>query len=528
MKKILAHGSTAQPTNEAYAGSAVTEGHRLKSVWQAGSHLLTTVVAGAALLCAVPAQAQNATNADIVYQGWLNAYLIRSNGETYFCNSLSDRSMAFMWGQAYMITGVEDAYEKNLGADRKQLISDLLNTFLKQNTADLSWDSWNDDIAWATIALIRGYQITGNTTYLNAATQAFNMAYNRGWDNTYGGGIWENMADKNASSGNKGGLSNWTFVIAGSFIYQSTGNIDYLNKSEAIYAWAHANVIDNTTGRVYEAIGVNGRGGDDNTYNSGLAVNAANSLYKLTNNTGYYNDAVLYAQHVINKYPILPEDHPANGDFGADQFVRGLSNFARQNNLWNKYWQYLENNAAAAWNTRRTDSNLSHNNWTTQTPTGELRAMEAEGSVVVQAVSQISPITGVHVVVSAQSALTLDNASLNTAAAGALLWGWNGGNAQKWNFSANSDGSWTIASQYSGQVLDDPAFSTTNGTQIDQYPANGGSNQHWWVDQQSDGSYKIWNKSSGLVLDTASATVNGKPLIQWAWNGGNQQRWFLK
>ena len=501
---------------------------RLKPVGSTAARLLVALVASATLLGPQAAQAQNGTNADIVYQGWLDAYLVRSGGKTFFCNSLTDRSMAFMWGQAYMITGVEDAYEKNHSADRKQLVGDLLDTYLQQNTADLSWDSWNDDVAWAAIALIRGYQITGRQTYLSAATQAFNMAYNRGWDTKYGGGIWENMADKDQASGNKGGLSNWTFVIAGAMIYQSTGDVGYLTKSKAIYAWAHANVVDNTTGRVYEAIGVNGRGGDDNTYNSGLALNAANSLYKLTNDIGYYNDAVLYAQHVINKYPILPEDHPANGDFGADQFVRGLSNFARQNNLWTTYWQYLENNAAAAWNTRRTDSNLSHNNWTTQTDRSNLRAMEAEGSVVVQAVSQISPITGAHVIVSVQNGMTIDNASLITSGAGTVLWGWNGGKAQTWVFSSNADNSWTITSQYSGQVLDDPAYSAKDGTQIGQYPANGGDNQHWWVDQQSDGSYKIWNKSSGRALDTSSATANGKPVVQWAWNGGNQQRWFLK
>jgi len=116
------------------------------------------------------ARAQNSANADTVYNGWLNAYLIRSGGQTYFCNSLTDRSRAFMWGQAYMITGVEDAYEKNHAADRKQLVSDLLNTFIANEITpdpnkNLAWDSWDDDLAWAVIALIRGYQITGNTAF---------------------------------------------------------------------------------------------------------------------------------------------------------------------------------------------------------------------------------------------------------------------------------------------------------------------------------------------------------------------------
>src|SRR4051812_48798531 len=64
---------------------------------------------------------------DRVYDGWVNAYLIRSGGQTYFCNSLTDRERAFMWEQAYMITGVEDFYDKTKRADAKQLITDLLN-----------------------------------------------------------------------------------------------------------------------------------------------------------------------------------------------------------------------------------------------------------------------------------------------------------------------------------------------------------------------------------------------------------------
>ena len=138
------------------------------------------------------------------------------------------------------------------------------------------------------------------------------------------------------------------------------------------------------------------------------------------------------------------------------------------------------------------------------------------------------PIAGVHTIVSAQDGLAVDNASTNTPGAGAVLWGGNGGSAQKWLFTQNSDTSWTITSQFSGQVLDDPGYSTTNGTQVGQWGGNGGDNQRWWVDVQSDGSYKIWNKYSSLALDSASATANGKPVIQWGWNGGIQQRWLLQ
>lgn len=361
---------------------------------------------------------------------------------------------------------------------------------------------------------------------MNAAVTNWNVVYNRGWDNTYGGGIWENMG--NVPAGGKGGLSNWPMVIAGSLIYQSSGDSGILSKSQAIYAWARTHAFDPSSGRVYEGWNATGIYGDDNAYNSGLLVNAANALYKITGNTQYFNDATVAAGHVINKYPILNEDHPANGDFGGDQFYRGLSLFARQNNLWNTYWQWLENNCASAWNNRRTDSNLSWNKFTSPTPAGNLDAMEAEGSVVVQAVTQINPITGEHTIFNQANGLVIDNGSTTTQGTGVLQWAWNGGVQQKWIFSQNSDTSWNIINKYSGQSLDDPGASTTNGTQIVQWGANGGANQRWWVDQQADGSYKIWNQSSSLSLDNDNMAVNGTPLIQWTWNGGGNQKWYLK
>ena len=139
-----------------------------------------------------------------------------------------------------------------------------------------------------------------------------------------------------------------------------------------------------------------------------------------------------------------------------------------------------------------------------------------------------NPIAGVHSIINVQNGEAVDNASSNGLSAKMILWGSNGGNAQKWNFTQNSDTSWNIVSQYSGMALDNDA-SSSNGTQLSQYTANSGNNnQHWWVDQQSDGTYKIWNKVNSKSLDNGSKSGNNIPLIQWDWNGGNQQRWRLQ
>jgi len=494
---------------------------------------LAALFLSSAFLGAPAARAQNAANADAAYNGFISAYLQTSNVNghnyplPYICQSLSNRDLAFFWQQAYMITGIEDAYERNYAPSRKQLITTMLNGFITQNLTNWSWDDWNDDIAWACIAMARGYIETGNTTYLNEAVTNWNMAYNRGWDSTYGGGIWEQQS--NVPNGGKCGLSNWPFVIAGCLIYQANHDATILSKSQAIYAWGRSHIFNTSDGSVWEGWYPSGAGGDDNAYNDGLIINAANALYQITGTTQYLSDAKLAASHVMNKYPtVLNEDHPANGDFGGDQVYRGISLLARQNNLWNTYWPWLQSNCTASWNHRRTDYNITWNNFTTNTTTGNLDAMEALGSVVVQAVTQMNPLTGVHAITNKGTGLAIDNGSTTTQGAKIIQWGLNGGNAQKWIFTQNSDTSWNIVSLYSGQALEDPGSSTANGTQMDQWGVNGGSNQKWWVDVQSDGSYKIWNVASGLALDNDNLSANGTPLIQWTWTGSNNQRWLLR
>ncbi len=103
------------------------------------SRFLISAVAAATLLLSLgAAQAQSVGQADAAYDGWLKADLIKSGGKSYFSNSLTDRSMAFMWGQAYIITGVLDAYQANQSSERRQLVVDLIATFEAQNGTDLA------------------------------------------------------------------------------------------------------------------------------------------------------------------------------------------------------------------------------------------------------------------------------------------------------------------------------------------------------------------------------------------------------
>jgi hypothetical protein len=84
-----------------------------------------------------------------------------------------------------------------------------------------------------------------------------------------------------------------------------------------------------------------------------------------------------------------------------------------------------------------------------------------------------------------------------------------------------------IVNAASGKVLDDPAFSTSEGTTIDQYQLNGGANQQWDVDYLSDGNVEIVNAASNQVLDDPDFSTSPHTIDQWDWNGGFNQQWLL-
>ena len=271
---------------------------------------------------------------------------------------------------------------------------------MHQNGITLTWDGWDDDLEWGEMALIRGYQTTGNVVALNSAVSVWNAVMSRGWDSTFGGGIWEQLPPPTS----KCALSNYPQIIAGVALFQITGQTNYLTTCETIYGWAWTNLLVATSaqatngmnlGQVNEGVAWADTNHtsmkvlvSNNSYNSGLFAMAASALYQATGNTQYLSDAILAENQKVNKEPILNENHVANGDFGGEMLIRGAVLIASQNhyNLWPAYGPWLQAQCPPAWNERRSDYNLTHNDFTSATPAGtnDLDSMESECAVLIQ------------------------------------------------------------------------------------------------------------------------------------------------
>jgi hypothetical protein len=308
--------------------------------------------------------------AEAAFAAFNDAYLVTGNGQTYYAKSLDVRTADQTWTQDLDIQVAEDAYERTGSPATRTLVNDLLQTWLAQTPPPWSWDGWNDDIGWFSLALVRGYQMTGNATFLSQAEYGFNFAFGRGWDtSSNGGGIWEEQPANGGTD--KEALSNDSLAQVAAMLYQSTGNATYLQQTEQIYAWVRTHLFDPSSGQVYTGIKPDGTV-DKGTalYNQGTFVDLAQLLYTITGQTQYYDDAVAaigFAQKNLTINGIF-NDTATYRNTWAPEFARALGHFVKANNLWTTYYPWMVANAKAAWAARRTDKNVAWNAWTQPTP----------------------------------------------------------------------------------------------------------------------------------------------------------------
>lgn len=356
--------------------------------------------------------------ADLAFEAYNGAFLVEDGSLRYYRERLGSDDKDYYWCQALDILGAEDTYMRTQTAAHKALVRDLLLTFMEQNRGgggltDWNWNDFNDDLLWAAQAFVRGYRITGETSFLSQAKYAFDRLYARGWDDKYfGGGIWWAVwtvdNPKFGSGGNytdvaKSGLSNNPAVTTACYLYELGGDPGYLVKAIEIYDWIRRTLyVDSgvNAGGVDENISprspdnpTEGRlTGSYNVYNVGAFVEAANCLHRLTGEVFYYDDAKRSIDFVIGRCTengVMTHSGKTDGTWQSE-FARGMGDFVRDNNAWDEYYGFMKANADAAWNTRNTSLDVGGCDWTNASSPNYRRAVTDIGTVIMQQVTPAS------------------------------------------------------------------------------------------------------------------------------------------
>lgn len=469
------------------------------------------------------------TIADQSIAAYNSTFLSAFGNTQYYKTSITNAEKDYFWCQALEIQMMEDVYLRTKTSAHKTLISNLLDTFLAQNKGpaslyDWDWNEFNDDILWAGIAFARGYHITGDATFLTQAKYAFNRAYDRGWDDQLGGGIWWDIR-KNEKSG----LSNNTAVILACYIYEATRDEVYLTKANAIYAWMRSKIYNAATGEVYENMRANGSVATDaNVYNVGAFVSAANQLYRITGKPEFFDDAKRSVDYVVNNKTVNGVmTHGTRNGTWQSEFSRGIGEFVRDNNLWSTYYIWMKKNADAAWATRRADLNIGWNQWITQTPKDNSTALECVGTVVQQ---QITPATqpGIAEGESYRFTPKLNAAvALNSNAGKVNIAKWASATEQKYKVVAIGRGYYRLVPQSAGNSSINVA-GITNGSAVDIAGTATTTSQYWKLVYDYDGFYKLKPQSAPLsCLNLKDKKPNEKTAcVLWQEINNNSELWL--
>jgi len=323
--------------------------------WGRWMALLLVLVTGGGL------HAFTARDSRTIVDTYLSAFYSVNGANAHFRVSQTDNTHAYFWGQAEMIECVIDAYEWTGDPAYLPLITSLLNGFLSHEGSNWGWNIYNDDIMWATLAFARGGVATGNNSFCDVAKANFDLCYARAWDNVVGGGLYWNTDNQT-----KNAASNGNAAIAAFLLYQIYGDPGYLAKANAIYNWERATLFNANTGLIADLVQTNGVVyGGATTYNQGTFIGAAHFL-------GHTNDARRAANFtmmhmgwggVLSQYGIDNN----NSGFNAI-FLRWMTRFVKDCGLENEFGPWLQRNAQAAWDVRRSTDHLSWCDWNQPTP----------------------------------------------------------------------------------------------------------------------------------------------------------------
>ena len=497
---------------------------------------LLAVIAAGFLAAFHTVAALGVNDAEDMYNAFNKAFLT-SNAQvgTFYRKQVNSPDPDGTWGYSLDILGAMDAYERTGDADKRKVVDELCASWLKLNPMPWTWDGWNDDIGWFTLGLIRGYQMTGTTAYLQAAEYGFNMAFARGWDTQHNnGGIWEEDPDATAKDNpphqaNKCALSNDSLGKVTCMIYQSTHDQTYLDRCTQIYKWSKGAFLNPTTGEVNGEIDQDGHVNTDaDAYNQGTFLDFANLVWEITGDESVYNDCIAVINYGVKYIP------DSNGIFSAtnqvtwaDEMARGMGHFIGDNKLWGTYYDFMVKNADAILKSRRPDLGITLNAW--DAPTPEDPAGWTDNYVSALAWLQQTPATmpdgttGIHIFTNMETGLALDSTGNYGANEKVSQSAKSTSRNQLWQVTRNlGDSSFNLVSLTTWLALDS-AGATAGGSPAVQNFATRDSTKRWVFEAECDGSYRITNQASGLVLDGAG----GGAVTLSEWTDADSQLWIM-
>lgn len=297
------------------------------------------------------------------------------------------------WWCAHGVDALNDGYLRTRSDTYKTRMKNLL-LGTKSFNGNTYINTFYDDMEWMGLAALNAYKSTADADYYSVASLLW-TDINTGYSN--GAIDWNKSC-----SGCKNTCANTPAVILGARIYRYTGNAADLQRAKDIYTFVKANLVDATTGAVWDNINLN-TGVTQKawifSYNVGTYIGAAWELYKATNDVTYLNDAIKTAEYAYNsRRPngMFFADETGGGDGGLFKgiFIRYLSILAREGVLTDAV--RAKYNAAIQYNAEvlrtqgiNTSNNLVSPNWSVPPSSSTDYATQLSGVMLEEAAANL-------------------------------------------------------------------------------------------------------------------------------------------
>jgi len=247
-----------------------------------------------------------------------------------------------------------------------------ISTTYSLNSGGKFLNNYYDDEGWWGLTWVKAYDLTGNTTYLNAAKTIFSDMVG-GWDNTCNGGVWwsKDRTYKNA-------IPNELFLALAAKLHQRTpgdsGSGSYLDWANKEWSWFRASGMINSSNLINDGLtsACQNNGEAVWTYNQGVILGGLTDMYKITGDSTYLSQAQSIANAaittLIDNNGVLQDPCEPNNSCGGDGpqfkgvFMRNLAYLYRTDNN-ATYAAFLPHNADYLWNNDRNSSNQLGLHW---------------------------------------------------------------------------------------------------------------------------------------------------------------------
>ena len=271
----------------------------------------------------------------------------------YFFNKMSqqaDLGTEDYWPQAHAIDVVTDVFQRTQDKKYGELYGlwwqgmPWFNPGARQGRrrGDRWWNAYVDDMEWHCLALIRIFETTGETRYLNKARQLYADWIWTEWspedeEPWHGGITWKTdvAKSKNACSNGPAAiiaarLAQFAAVDAANGKNKSAA--EYQEQALKIYRWERKVLWNEKSGAILDNINQEGKVARFSlSYNQGTFIGAAVELFKLTKDRSLLDDAILTARFTTGPLSrrnngVLPDAPGGDGGLFHGIFFRYLAN----------------------------------------------------------------------------------------------------------------------------------------------------------------------------------------------------------